>query len=125
MKTRPWLSLVTALALLGSAPFVLAEDIRPDNSGANARDRGGNTITPIDQADSAEDLRITQTIRKAVVADDALSLNAQNVKIITQNGVVTLRGPVRSVAERASIAAKATGVAGVTRVDNQLEIASP
>ena len=122
---RPWLSVLTALSLLGGAPFALAEDLRPDNSGANARDRSGDTITPIDQADSAEDLRITQSIRKAVVADDALSVNAQNVKIITQNGVVTLRGPVGSAAERASIAAKAKSVAGVTRIDNQLEIASP
>lgn len=122
---RPWLSALTALALLAAAPFVLAEDLRPDNSGANARDRSGDTLTPIDQADSKEDLRITQSIRKAVVADDALSLNAQNVKIITQNGVVTLRGPVRSAAERDSIALKAKSVAGVTRVDNQLEVASP
>jgi osmotically-inducible protein OsmY len=122
---RPWLSALTAFALLAGAPFVLAEDLRPDNSGANARDRSGDTLTPIDQADSKEDLRITQSIRKAVVADEALSLNAQNVKIITQNGVVTLRGPVRSAAERDSIALKAKSVAGVTRVDNQLEVASP
>lgn len=122
---RPWLSVLTALSLLGSAPFVFAEDVRPDNSAANVRDRGGDSITPIDQADSAEDLRITQSIRKAVVADDALSVNAQNVKIVTQNGVVTLRGPVGSAEERASIAAKAKRVAGVTRIDNQLEIASP
>jgi hyperosmotically inducible periplasmic protein len=122
---RPWITALTALCMLASAPLVLAEDLRPDNSGANVRDRGGETLTPIDQADSAEDLRITQSIRKAVVEDDALSVNAQNVKIITQNGVVTLRGPVGSEAERASIAAKAKGVAGVTRIDNQLEIASP
>ena len=122
---RPWLSAMTALSLLGSAPFVLAEDLRPDNSGVNTRDRNGDSVTPIDQADSAEDLRITQSIRKMVVADDALSTNAHNVKIITQNGVVTLRGPVGSADERASIAAKAESVAGVMLIDNQLEIASP
>jgi hypothetical protein len=93
---------------------VLAEDLRPDNSGANARDRSGDTLTPIDQADSKEDLRITQSIRKAVVADEALSLNAQNVKVITQNGVVALRGPVQRGGARLDVL-KAKSVAGVTR----------
>ena len=58
------------------------------------------------------------------MADKSLSTNAHNVKIITTDGVVTLRGPVKSAAEKATIAAKAQQVAGVSRVDNQLEIAS-
>ena len=69
-------------------------------------------------------MRITQEIRKAVVANDALSVNAHNVKIITSGGVVTLRGPVNSADEKAAIYAEAKRVAGVTRVDNLLEIAS-
>ena len=121
---RPWLSALTALSLLGSAPFVFAEDLQPDNSATNVRDRSGDSITAIDQADSAEDLRITQSIRKAVVADDALSVNAQNVKIITNDGQVTLRGPVKTEDEKKAIEGKAKQVAGVKNVDNQLEIAS-
>ena len=58
------------------------------------------------------------------MADKSLSTNAHNVKIITANGVVTLRGPVKSAAEKANIGAKAQQAAGVRRVDNQLEIAS-
>ena len=58
------------------------------------------------------------------MADKSLSTNAHNVKIITTGGVVTLRGPVKSAAEKDTIGAKAQQTAGVTRVDNQLEIAS-
>jgi osmotically-inducible protein OsmY len=67
---------------------------------------------------------ITQAIRKAVVADKALSTKAHNVKIITADGVVTLRGPVNSAEEKDKIAAKAKSVAGVKSVENKLEIAS-
>ena len=68
-------------------------------------------------------MRVTQEIRRAVVADDSLSTNAHNVKIITVGGVVTLRGPVNSPDERSRIQEKAQQVAGVKRVDNQLEVA--
>ena len=95
-----------------------------DNSGRNQRDATDAALTPGDQSNSEADLQITQSIRKAVTADDSLSVNAQNVKIITNGGVVTLRGPVKSEQERASIAAKAQQVSGVTRVNNQLEVAA-
>jgi osmotically-inducible protein OsmY len=93
-----------------------------DNTGRNVRDRDERAKTPLDQSDDPGDLRVTQEIRKAVVGDDSLSTNAQNVKIITNGGVVTLRGPVDSADEKAKVAAKAERVAGVKRVDNQLEI---
>jgi len=100
------------------------DDYPADNSGKNVRDRQDVAVTAGDQSNSQADLNITQEIRKAVVADKDLSMNAHNVKIITVNGVVTLRGPVKSAAEKANIAAKAQHAAGVTRVDNQIEIAS-
>jgi len=81
-------------------------------------------VTAGDQPNTESDLKITQAIRQAVVADKELSVNAHNVKIITANGAVTLRGPVKSSEEKANIGAKAKQVAGVTRVDNQIEIAS-
>ena len=68
--------------------------------------------------------RITQNIRQAIVADDSLSTNGKNVKIITVDGTVTLRGPVKSEKRKSLIVAKAQQVAGVKKVDNQLEIAS-
>ena len=98
--------------------------VEADNTGRNVRDRGGETKTPGDQSESEADRTITQNIRKALTADDSLSTNAQNVKIITNDGTVTLRGPVKSAKEKADIEAKAKQVAGVKRVDNQLEIAS-
>jgi hyperosmotically inducible periplasmic protein len=94
----------------------------PDNTGVNARDRNSANPTPADQGESEADRHITAEIRKAVLAHDGLSVNAQNCKIITRNGAVTLRGPVGSQAERDTIEAKAKTVAGVTSVINELEI---
>jgi osmotically-inducible protein OsmY len=94
----------------------------PDNTGRNVRDRGGATLTAGDQSESKADRTLTQKIRKAVMADKSLSTTAKNVKIITINGVVTLRGPVKSPQEKGSIETKAQRLAGMTKVDNQLEI---
>jgi len=94
----------------------------PDNTERNVQDRSGATLTPGDQSESKADLDLTQRVRQAVLANDSLSTNAHNVKIITSNGVVTLRGPVNSTKEKATIDAKAQQIAGATKVDNQLEI---
>lgn len=88
------------------------------------RDRDDQNKTTGDQSENEADRTITQNIRRAVTADDSLSTNAKNVKIITNNGMVTLRGPVKSEKEKAEIEAKAKQVAGVKSVDNQLEVAS-
>ena len=98
--------------------------VEPDNSGRNVRDRDDQNKTTGDQSENEADRTIPQNIRRAVTADDSLSTNAKNVKIITNNGTVTLRGPVKSEKEKADIEAKAKQVAGVKSVDNQLEIAS-
>lgn len=116
------LTVVCMLASALSAAPVFAGDYDADNTGKNARDSEDQTLTPEDQGGSAADRELTANVRKAIVADDDLSMNAHNVKIITRSGVVTLRGPVENAAERASVAAKAQKVAGVKRVDNQLEI---
>lgn len=95
-----------------------------DNTKKNERDRDTTALTPGDQAENPMDLSITQKIRQEVVKDDALSMSAKNVKIITRDGVVTLRGPVKSDKEKADIGALAQRTDGVKRVDNQLEIAA-
>jgi hyperosmotically inducible protein len=74
------------------------------------------------QKETAADRTLSQEIRKSVVADKSLSTYAHNVKIISTNGTVTLRGPVRSAAEKAAIEAKAKEIAGVAAVDNELTI---
>ena len=111
-----------ALALVGAAQFARAEGYGADNTGKNARDRSGDTLTTGDQSATEQDVTITQRVRKAIVADEDLSMNAHNVKVITTGGIVTLRGPVNSAGEKAKIAAAAQRVAGVKRVDDQLEV---
>ena len=98
--------------------------VAPDNSGRNERDRNDATKTAGDQSESEADRTISQNIRKAVTSDDSVSSNGKNVKIITVDGVVTLRGPVKSEAEKTNIAAKAQQIAGVKNVENQLEVAN-
>src|SRR6185295_19843653 len=84
-----------------------ADNPDADNSARNVRDRDDKTLTPPDQGASAADRELTAEIRRAIVGDDSLSTNAKNVKIIALNGVVTLRGPVKSAAEKATVASKA------------------
>lgn len=93
-----------------------------DNTEKNERDRAGSALTPGDQGESEADRTITQRARQNVVGHDDLSINAKNVKIITRNGVVTLRGPVASATEKSSIVQLVKGVDGVARVDDQLEV---
>ena len=94
----------------------------PDNTDVNVRDRRGETLTPGDQSESVVDRSLTQQIRQAIMADESLSTTAKNVKIMMINGLVTLRGPVRSLQEKGSIEATAQHIAGTNNVDNQLEI---
>lgn len=101
-----------------------AEAVPADNTARNERDRDNAAKTSGDQTESAGDRTITQQIRQGVVDKDDLSTTGKNVKIITADGVVTLRGPVKSSQEKADIAALAGKVEGVKRVDNQLEIAA-
>ena len=93
-----------------------------DNTGRNVRDRDAGAKTAGQQSNASGDVRLTREIRRAVVADDSLSTNAHNVKIVTVNGVVTLRGPVSSPEEKMRVQEKAQTVAGVKRIDNELEI---
>jgi osmotically-inducible protein OsmY len=108
--------------MVAASPVAAGQQVDADNTAKNVRDRGDKTLTPMDQGGSAADRDTTAKIRRALVDDDHLSTNAQNIKIITRDGAVTLRGPVKSVEEKQAVAAKAQQVAGVKRVDNQLEI---
>jgi hyperosmotically inducible periplasmic protein len=93
----------------------------PNNTAVNERDRDVDTKTPIDQNENQADIDVTAKIRQQVV-DTKMSVNAQNVKIITQNGTVTLRGPVKSLEEKQRIEEIAKAVAGSDKVDNQLDV---
>lgn len=100
-----------------------ADPMEADNTGVNERDREGSALTPLDQGSSEADIELTQSIRQALMDADALSFTAKNVKIITRDGQVVLRGTVKSAAERSTIQRLAKDAAGKGRVTNQLEVA--
>jgi hyperosmotically inducible periplasmic protein len=93
-----------------------------DNTKTNQRDRDKAQPTADQQKENRPDREITRDIRRSIVEDKSLSIYAHNVKIISQNGMVTLKGPVRSEEEKTSIEAKAAEIAGKDKVKNQLEI---
>jgi osmotically-inducible protein OsmY len=93
-----------------------------DNTKVNERDRNKNEPTSDQQKENRSDRDITQQIRQAIMKDTSLSTYAHNVKIITQNGQVTLKGPVRSEDEKKTVEAKATEVAGENKVTSELDI---
>jgi osmotically-inducible protein OsmY len=95
---------------------------RGDNTAVNSRDRDGGLKTPTDQNENQRDIDITAAIRKRVV-DTKMSVDAQNVKIITADGMVTLRGPVKTAGEKKQVEDIAHDVAGANKVDSQLEVA--
>ncbi|MGC4069019.1 MAG: BON domain-containing protein [Polyangiaceae bacterium] len=88
----------------------------------NERDRNDSSQTPMDQGGSEADRKITQQIRQALMGEANLSFTAKNVKIITNQGKVTLRGPVNTERERSVVLNAAKRVAGVVNVDDQLEV---
>lgn len=113
--------------LLGSGALALAQEpatqpTAPDNTKVNERDRSQNEPTADQQKDNRSDRDITQQIRQSIVKDKSLSTYAHNVKIITQHGQVTLKGPVRSEDEKRAIEAKANEVAGDGKVTSELNI---
>ncbi len=93
----------------------------PNNTGINTRDRADDAKTAGTQGQGTTDVEMTANIRKRVMATE-MSVNAKNCKIVTQDGKVTLRGPVKDQSEKDDIGRIATDVAGVDKVDNQLDI---
>lgn len=98
--------------------------VAPDNTAVNQRDARANTKTPIDQKENQADIDVTAKIRQQVLDVKDLSIDARNAKIITADGKVTLRGPVKSEEERKTLERIAVAVAGEGNVDNQLEVSA-
>jgi lipid-binding SYLF domain-containing protein len=96
-----------------------------DNTANNQPDQAASATTADQQGNAKSDLELTASIRRSIVADGSLSTYAHNVKIVVQNGVATLKGPVRTQDEKAAIAAKAAAVVGQDHVVDQMEIAQP
>jgi len=118
----------TLLALTCLSAFSLAalaadnKKVEPDNTATNERDRSGETKTSGDQSNSSADLKTTQAIRQALMKDGELSMTAKNIKIITANGHVTLRGPVKTAQEKAKIDQLAKSAGWRCQIDNQLDV---
>lgn len=99
-----------------------SDSAQADNTKRNSAEQNKNTDTAEKQSNSKDDLALVQKIRQAVEKESSLSMNAKNVKIIVRDGQVTLRGPVDSEQEKATIGDKASDIAGKDKVDNQLEV---
>jgi len=118
----------TLVALTCLSAFSLAalaaddEKAKTDNTATNERDRSGETKTSGDQSNSSTDLKVTQAIRRALMKDRELSTMAKNIKVVTANGQVTLRGPVKTVQEKTKVDQIARSAAGGARIDDQLEV---
>lgn len=96
----------------------------PDDTKVNKQDRNTSEPTADQAKNNASDRETMKKIRRAVVADKSLSTYAHNVKIIAQNGKVTLKGPVRSHEEKKAVEQKATEVAGDGNVTNDITVKS-
>jgi osmotically-inducible protein OsmY len=110
---------------VGAARLNAQQSPNADNTKVNSRDRAGTAPTADQAKNNLSDRDLMQKIRKSVVDDKNLSTYAHNVKIIAQNGKVTLRGPVRSEEEKKAIEQKAEDAAGSGNVTNRLTIKAP
>jgi hyperosmotically inducible protein len=94
----------------------------PDNTKVNERDRNRAEPTADQQKENRSDRDVTRDIRRSIVQDKSLSTYAHNIKIIAQNGMVTLKGLVRSEEEKSAIEAKAAEIVGKDKIMSQLEV---
>jgi len=118
-------SALLVFSCAGSFAHQEPQQSAPDNSKTNQRDRDKSSATADQQKMNPADREITQKIRSAITGDKSLSTYAYNLKVITRNGRVTLKGPVRSNEEKSSLIGKATSIAGEGNVTDQMEVAPP
>ena len=126
MYQFPGRRIVSALTFVGAmtlASFPAAAQTPPDNTKVNKQDRAKESVTADQQKENPADRDLAQKIRHSVMSDKTLSTYAHNVKIVAQDGQVTLKGPVRTEKEKKTIEAKATEVAGAGHVVNDISIA--
>ena len=114
--------------VLAAAGFLLATSAgfaapqQPDNTRENKKDRAAGAVTADQQKDNTSDRDLSKKIRRAIMDDKSLSTYAHNVKVVSQHGKVTLRGPVHNEQEKAAVAAKAAEIAGADNVVNEITV---
>jgi hyperosmotically inducible protein len=114
---------IVVAAVLALPAISTAQQTPADNTKVNERDRAKGAVTADQQKENTSDRTITQNIRKSLMKDKTLSTYAHNVKIVSINGEVTLKGPVRTEDEKRIVAEKAAVVAGEGKVINEITIA--
>jgi hyperosmotically inducible periplasmic protein len=114
--------ILACLSTVSLAAMADDDKTKPDNTAINERDRSNDTQTSGDQSNSSADLKITQAIRQALMKDGELSTSAKNIKVITENGQVTLRGPVKTAQEKARVDQLAKSAAGGAPIVDQLDV---
>ncbi len=138
-KSIPLLRLLSLGVLLGASGLAVAQQdatptqqqddkstmAAPDNTGKNQRDRNASEPTADQQKENGSDRELARQIRRALVKDKSLSTYGHNIKIIAQNGMVTLKGPVNSEQEKRAIESKAAEVAGSPdKVKSEIEVSA-
>jgi osmotically-inducible protein OsmY len=116
--------LLTFAVLFGAAGPIKAQDkgTPADNTQVNKRDRKTGAVTADQQKENSSDRELTASIRKALMGNKELSTYAHNVKVVTRNGMVTLKGPVRSEDEKKAVEAKASEIAGAGKVKSMISV---
>jgi hyperosmotically inducible protein len=129
MSVKSAMGTLLLMSLLLGSTWLIAQDstnegapVPADNTKLNQRDQNPHEPTADRQKDSRSDRDLTQQVRQSIVKDKSLSTYAHNVKIITQNGQVTLKGPVRSDDEKRAVEARAAEVAGQNNVTSDLDV---
>jgi osmotically-inducible protein OsmY len=123
MKKLAVVSATGVLLMAGAlSSWSQSAPIAPDNTGINVRDRNSAAVTADQQSNHKSDVELTRDIRRSLEKDPSLSTAAHNVKIISADGSVILRGPVNTAREKAALGAKAQAIAGADKVTNELEV---
>jgi hyperosmotically inducible periplasmic protein len=129
MHTHRMTRTINALLLSGACSLLAhpasAQQPPPDNTKVNQADRANGAVTADQQKENSTDRDLAKRIRQSVVGDKSLSTYAHNVKIVSQGGQVTIKGPVRSEAEKATIETKAIEIAGAGKVNNEMTVTAP
>ncbi|HEV3205462.1 MAG TPA: BON domain-containing protein [Terriglobales bacterium] len=127
MKRLAIKALLAQLLLLGGLgwgqEYPSADNPPADNTKTNQRDQNKSEPTADQQKENAADRQLAQQIRKALMKDKSLSTSAHNVKVIAQNGMVTLKGPVKTDEEKQTVEAKAAEIAGADKVSSEIQVA--